>query len=192
MEDWRCPLQLPSTNGHIPPRIGRLARAPSLFVMSSRLSAKSEIESIGKDATGPVQQNAIGLDTGAHSVFIPGALCISGCRSSTATAAIRDRKPPPRQPRLVADDRDCRAPWQSHRVQGFACCSCSRRAALWWERSQGSANAQRFLQLMTTARNAWRASVPARPGRRPKASLDHCPCFRSTARHLRVNLRCCC
>jgi hypothetical protein len=49
---------------------GRLARAPSLFVMSSRLSAKSEIESIGKDATGPVQQNAIGLDTGAHSVFI--------------------------------------------------------------------------------------------------------------------------
>jgi hypothetical protein len=22
--------------------------------------------------------------------------------------------------------------------------------------------------------------------------LDHCPCFRSTARHLRVNLRCCC
>jgi hypothetical protein len=38
-------------------------------------------------------------------------------------------------------------------------------------------------------RTLWRA-YPARP-RRPKA-LDHCPCFRSTARHLLDNLRCCC
>jgi hypothetical protein len=52
-------------------------------------------------------------------------------------------------------------------------------------------DAQRLLQLMPSARNAGESS-PLPPGRLPKASLHHCPCFRSTARHLRVNLRCCC
>jgi hypothetical protein len=56
MEVSRCPLQLPSNERPHPtavettlPRIGRLARAPALFVMSARFSAEREIESIGKD-----------------------------------------------------------------------------------------------------------------------------------------------